>query len=311
MTYIIAEISSNHQGSMVLAKRLIDNAKSVGCDAVKFQSWTPESLYVQSYLDANKDIYEDLRKHSLSIKKLRYLANYAEIDFICSVFSRQEADDLEDVLDLYKIASMDLNNIRLLKYVAKKRKPVILSVGMGDAEDIESAVEIFNGFGRPPLAILHCVSLYPPRYDQIGLDGIDYLKKFKVNVGYSDHTEGITVSLAAVARGASVIEKHFTLDKTMEGWDHKISADFDEMRSLVQQSAIIKQSLTCADIPDIGSRETMRRSVVANRNLLKGERLKEEDVIYRRPGTGVSIDVRGRLKRNVRKGQMLTEEDLI
>ncbi len=311
MTYIIAEISANHNGSVVTAKKLIDNAKRAGCDAVKFQSWTPESLYAQSYLDANKEIYHDLLKHSLSIKKLRYLARYAtDIDFICSVFSRQEADELEDVVDLYKIASMDLNNIRLLKHIASKKKPVILSAGMGTRREIMDAVEIITRWQVYPFTLLHCVSLYPPRYDQIGLEKMTTYNEIGYCFGYSDHTEGITVCLAAIALGATMIEKHFTLDKTMDGWDHKISADFEEMQSLVRQSKIIEQALKHVDIPDIESRKTMRRSAVATRDLKKGDKIKEADIIYRRPGTGLFDVVGKKLKQDVKKGYQIHVEDL-
>ncbi len=307
MVYCIAEIGSNHNGSMAIAKKLIDEAQKAGASAVKFQSWTPESLYAQSWLDANPDTYNDLRKHSLSIKKLRYLANYTEIDFICSVFSRQEVDDLEDVLDLYKVASMDLNNTRLLKNIASKKKPTIISTGMGTEEEIKNVVEIFKNI---PLTLLHCVSLYPPRDNQVGLSWFRFteFRILDVNAGYSDHTIGITACLAAIALGAICIEKHFTLDKMQEGWDHHISADPKELQSLVKQADMISKMIHLSKGNDFEQRKTMRRSLVANRSMKKGHVLTEDDVIWRRPGTG--LQELGKLKVAVVEGHMFTEEDL-
>jgi len=309
MTYIIAEIGSNHNGSMAIAKKLIDEAQRAGASAVKFQAWTPESLYAKSWLADNPDAYNDLRKYSLSIKKLRYLANYADIDFICSVFCRQEVDDLVDTCDLFKIASMDLTNTRLLKHVASKKKPTILSCGMSDFGEIKQAVKIFEGM---PLTLLHCVSLYPTENDQVDLFNLERLRVMNrvlpVNIGYSDHTTGITACLAAVALGAVCIEKHFTLDKTQEGWDHHISADPQELYALVKQAQAIKEMLTpSVGLPDIEQRKTMRRSMVASKDLEAGHELTEEDVIWRRPGTG--LQELGTLTVNVAKGQLLNETD--
>jgi len=304
--YLIAEIGSNHGGSMRLAKRLIDEARSAGASAVKFQSWTPESLYSLQYLRENPDIHRELSKHSLSIKKLRYLAGYAAgIDFICSVFSRKEVDALVDVLDIIKVASMDLNNTRLLKHIASMGKPTIISVGMGEHIEILEACNIFYGI---PHTLLHCVSLYPPKDDQIVLSRMRWLKKFAELTGYSDHTTGITACLAAVALGAVCIEKHFTLDKTMKGWDHHISADPKEFQSLVKQADMITEMLQDGLLGDLEQRATMRRSLVANKDLKAGHELVEDDVIWRRPGTG--LQELGTLKVDVAEGQMLTREDV-
>jgi N-acetylneuraminate synthase len=310
MTYIIAEIGANHNGSMATAQKLIDEAKKAGVNAVKFQSWTPESLYSKEYLRKNISVCKDLRKHSLSISKLRYLAKYTEgLDFICSVFSRQEVDDLEDVVDLYKIASMDLNNVRLLKYIAKKKKPVILSVGMGNRKEVVTASKILSAY-NVPLTLLYCVSLYPTKPDQINLKLMGLLKNLAQNIGYSDHTEGITISLAAVALGANCIEKHFTLDKTQDGWDHKISADPEEMAELVKKSKQINEALNGYPRADIREQEKMRRSAVANRLMRAGHVLEDEDIIYRRPGTGLFDVIGKRLKVDVAEGHMFTGEEL-
>ena len=311
MSYIIAEIGSNHNGEMILAQRLIEEAERTGVDAIKFQSWTPESLYAKQWLMNNPEAHEELAKHSLSIEQIRYLANKVDVDFICSVFSRQEVDELEDVVDLFKVASMDVTNKRLLEHIASKRKPVIMSCGMATMSEIAEAVGVLSAYNRP-LTLLHCVSLYPPRHDQIGLRKMRALKIFDKNIGYSDHTEGIDICLSAVTLGAQCIEKHFTLDKELHGWDHKISATPDEMAKLVRKSKLIELAMRIPErISDEESRLTMRRSIVSARNIKKGERITESDVVYRRPGTGLSrLPVKARAKREIPEGCLLGKDDL-
>lgn len=299
---------------MHLAKRLIDEAKRCGVDAVKFQAWTPSSLYSGQYLHEHPDTWAELEKNSLSVSKLRYLAKHTEVDFICSVFSRKEVDELEDVVDLYKIASMDVTNHRLLKHVAEKKKPVIISSGMSDLGELLEATDILDAYNIP-VTVLYCVSLYPPRYDQINLNEIVLLRTanwHNFNVGYSDHTTGITIPLAAVALGADCIEKHFTLDKNAGGWDDHISADPVEMASLVEKSKQINESLNGELRADTVSIEKMRRSVVYAKDLKKRHRLTDEDIIMRRPGTGLSLnEVIGRkLRKDVYEGQHANREDL-
>ena len=301
---------------MHLAKRLIDEAKRCGVDAVKFQAWTPESLYARSYLRDNPSVYNELKQHSLSISKLRYLAKYADTDFVCSVFSEQEVDELEDVLELYKIASMDMNNIRLLKRIATKSKPVLLSCGMSTVDEIARAVDILAGRGRPPLTLLHCVSKYPPGYNEVNLTRMSALQKFRQNVGYSDHTTGIDICLAAVTMGAVCIEKHFTLDKKAGGWDDHISANPKEMKQLVTSARNIELALEELDeLPDKEARVTMRRSIVINKDMGIGDKVTKDDIDFKRPGTGIPADksdfvIGKRLRVAMLEGDVLNLKDV-
>lgn len=316
MAYLIAELGSNHNGDFATACALVRKATECGVDAVKFQSWTPTSLYAEEYLKENPEFYEDLAKHHLSIVQLKKLALVAEesgVDFICSVFSKEEADALEDVVDFYKIASMDLNNRRLLEHVAKKKKHTILSVGMGAPDEIGQAIEILR---KSPLTVMHCVSLYPCPLVKANLNRIDYFKnlldKQAIYTGYSDHTVGITAPVVAVSKGAWMIEKHFTLNKDQEGWDHAHSADPEEMTEIVRRCREVELLTQHSREQDYSSRQNMRRSQVSARSLREGHRLKDKDIAYKRPGTGYALDVNlvgKRLHKSVEKGHIFTEED--
>lgn len=309
MTYIIAEIGANHNGSMDLAKEHIDSAATCGADAVKFQSWTPESLWAKEYLEDHPKLWEEAKQYSLSIKQLRELADYTRkvtsCDFICSVFSPEEVDALADILDYIKIASGDITNERLLRRVAQTRKPVILSTGMASMNEVGQAVRWLY---PAHITLLHCVSYYPPQYDKLHLRRMDNFRWHTDRVGLSDHTPGFEIPLAAIALGADMLEKHFTLDRNMEGWDHKISADPETMSIICEGRDKIVQALRPAhDIPDKDQRQHMRRSAVTARALQKGHILQEEDIIYRRPGTGLMNVVGYALAEDVSEGRVIHE----
>ncbi len=305
--YIIAEIGANHNGDMELCKRLIDEAKASGVDAVKFQSWSKTSLISKAEYKRNTQ-YQDKHKHFGSLEEMveKYqftpdqhfeVAEYCKennITFLSSCFSMEEVDLLESVgVPCYKIASMDINNLELLKYVARKNKPVLLSTGMATLGEIESAITSLSKSGEGPIALLHCVSIYPVLAEDINLRNMITLKRaFNVNVGFSDHSDGIAISLAATALGAVIIEKHFTLDKEMAGWDHAISAEPDEMELIVSKTKEVFYSLGSAERiiskGEFQKRKAFRRSVVAIKDLKKGHKIKESDITFKRPGTGIS-----------------------
>lgn len=307
--YVIAEIGSNHNGDMALCRRLIDAAAEAGAHAVKFQSWTEHSLIAQEEYERNTQ-YADKKKHFGSlldmvrayqftpdqhVEALSYCKEKG-IDFCSSVFSNAEADLLESLeVPFFKIASMDLVNTPLLRYVARKQKPVMLSTGMATLGEIEQAVEAIREEGNQDVILLHCVSIYPPESDAIHLNNITLLKDaFNVPVGFSDHTLGTSIPLAAVALGASVIEKHFTLDKDMAGWDHAISADPEELNLIVEQGNLVFQALGNkrreVSEAELQKRRQFRRSIVARRALKKGDKISQEDLDFKRPGTGISPD---------------------
>ena len=334
--YIVAEIGSNHNGDMNLARTMIDSAVKCGCNAVKFQSWTPKSLIAEEEYKRNIKYNDNPRKHWGSLREMvekyylrdeqhRDLKEYCDtigIDFCSTPFSPEEVD-LLTALDVpfYKIASMDVNNHRLLKYVASKNKPVILSTGMATLGEIEKAIETIASSGNDKIVLLHCISIYPPEYPDIHLNNIPMLKKtFGFSVGFSDHTIGYSIPLAAVALGACLIEKHFTTDKTLEGWDHEISADPAEMKIIVRESANIKVAMgsyvRTVSQAEKGKKKKLRRSIVAAKPMKKGHIISDEDLNFKRPGTGIAPDqsellVGKRLLRDIREDELISWSDLI
>lgn len=204
--YIVAEIEVSHEGGMDKARQIIDNLVDMGCDCVKFQSWTLDSLY------AIGTAPPDLIEYAFTEKQYKSLRKYCgkRIAFSCSVFSEEEADIMERVgVPFFKIGSGDLTNLGLLNHVAKKKKPVVLSTGMGTLAEIEHALGVFSRAGNTEVVLLHCVSLYPPDSKQLNLRNIPMLQEtFGVPVGFSDHTDGVFASLIAATLGAVVIEKH-------------------------------------------------------------------------------------------------------
>ena len=246
--YIIAEIGSNHNGDMNLAKKMIDEAKRCGADCVKFQSWSKDTIFSEKVYQDNYFLKDDYRNRTdYTLKEIvdeysinredHYLLNeYCKkvgIDFNSTPFSKSEVDLLVDELDVpfIKIASMDLNNIPFLTYVAGRGKPVVISTGLCGLADVSDAVECLQKNGCQKIILLHCVSIYPPADDMVNLNNIDMLRNtFGCKVGYSDHTIGTVAPLLAMAKGVCIIEKHFTLDKSMVGWDHKVSANPEELK---------------------------------------------------------------------------------
>ena len=257
--YIIAEIGANHNGDMDLAKKMINSAIECGCDAVKFQSWNKNSLISSTGYKQNKVFNDSKKKHFGSLEEMvdKYylrkeqhfeLKNYCsskDIDFCSTPFSKEEVDLVNKLdVEFFKIASMDINNYPLLKYVAQFNKPILLSTGMSNLGEIEKAVTCIEKEGNSEIVILHCVAVYPPENKDLNLKNITMLQNtFGYPVGFSDHSLGFVATLASIALGACVIEKHFTIDKNLPGWDHQISADPEEMKKIVEGSKTIYESL--------------------------------------------------------------------
>lgn len=331
--YIIAEIGANHNGDMDLAKKMIDSAVECGCDAVKFQSWTPKSLIANEEYDRNQSYDDSAKKHFGSLKEMvtKYylrpeqhheLKAYCEgknVDFCSSPFSTNEVDLLMEVgVPFLKIASMDINNIPFLKYAAKTMKPIIVSTGMSTMAEIETAVQTIRGEGNENIVLLHCISIYPPKDQDIHLRNITMLQQaFDLPIGFSDHSFGTSVPLASVALGACVIEKHYTLDKDLPGWDHEISADPVEMKEICEGSKKIQAALgnvhRTVSEEEEAKKGKFRRSIVAEIAVDKGTKLTEEHLAYKRPGTGIPPNeysyVIGRtLKESVAEDTVLTWE---
>lgn len=327
--YVIAEIGANHNGDMNLAKQMIDAAVSCGADAVKFQSWTPKTLIAKEEYDRNQKYDDSPKKHFGSLKEmvekyylreeqhyeLKAYCDTKKVDFCSTPFSEYEVDLLEKCqVPFFKVASMDINNFQLLNYLADKGKPVILSTGMATLSEVDRALELVAKKGCKEMALLHCISIYPPAYEDINLNNITMMQKtFGIPIGFSDHTIGFSIPLASVALGSCIIEKHFTTDKNLPGWDHEISADPHEMEIICRESSNIAKSMgTFVKVVSKAEQEKkmkFRRSAVFTKNLKSGHVLSIDDLTSKRPGTGISPDLIDQLI-----GRKLTvdiEEDML
>ncbi|MBQ7497348.1 MAG: N-acetylneuraminate synthase family protein [Selenomonas sp.] len=324
--YIVAEMNSSHNGKIETAKEMIDAAKACGCDAVKFQSWTTDSLYCADYYDENPIARRMVDRFSLGEEALLDLAIYCRkigIDFSSTPYSESEVDFLVDECKapFVKIASMDINNIPYLRYIAMKKVPAVLSTGMSDYEEIVRAVKVMDEAGLEDLCILHCVSLYPVAVNQVNLNNLHMLaEKFpQYALGYSDHTTGSVAAGAAVAMGAGLIEKHFTLNNKKNGWDNQMATEPVAMKELVEHCNEVYAALGNHDRvvseEETRQREKMRRSLVTLRDLPAGTVLTPADLTAKRPGTGISVadydKVLGRmLKCSLPKDRLIKEEFL-
>lgn len=333
--YIIAEIGANHNGDMDLAKKMIDSAIECGCDAVKFQSWNKTSIASKTLYQENTVYNDSKKKHFGSLKEMvdKYylrkeqhfeLQNYCaskSVDFCSTPFSNEEVDLLDELnVEFFKVASMDINNYPLLKYLAQFSKPILLSTGMANLGEIEKAIKTIEIEGNSKIIILHCIAIYPPNNKDLNLKNISMLQNtFGYPVGFSDHSIGFVAPLASVALGACVIEKHFTTDKDLPGWDHKISANPKEMKIIVEGSKIIYESLggfeRIISKAEEEKKKVFRRSIVLNKNLKVGNIIGEEDIELKRPGTGFSPDdikfiIGKKLKRDLEADYILTENDI-
>ena len=301
--YVIAEAGLNHNGSVEIAKALIDVAKIAGADAVKFQKRTVDILAVKETLDAKDNrfpefgnTYREIREHhEFNIDQYRELKSYAtgkSIDFIVTAFDPIAVDFLEDLgVDSYKLASHSVTNVQLLNYLSAIRKPTILSTGMANLDELDTAVEIFRK-NDAPLILLHCVSSYPTPLNECNLSMMDVLRKrYDLPVGYSGHELGYLPSLAAVTMGAQVIERHFTLDKSMTGFDHKMSLEPDELISMVRNirdlSVIKGKGLKEVSETEWITRKKYHVSMASACKIKRGTLLTESMVSYRNPGTGI------------------------
>lgn len=297
--YIVAEMNTSHFGDLALARAMIDSAKQAGCDCVKFQSWTADTLYAKSYYKDNAIAQRFVKKLSLADEQLVALARHCAevgIDFASTPYSRHEAEFLVEQCQVpfIKIASMELNNHPYLDHLGRLGVPLVLSTGMGSMEEIRAAVEVIARTGNERLVILHCVSVYPAEPEMIRLHNILGLRSEfpQYPIGYSDHTLGIEVPVAAVALGACLIEKHFTLDSGRIGMDNQMATEPDEMARMVSACRHVHTAMGGAarllDEREIAQRAKMRRSLVAARPLPAGHVLTADDLDAKRPGTGIA-----------------------
>lgn len=336
--YIIAELGSNHNGDMELAKQLIVEAKKAGADCVKFQSWSKDSIFSRKKYEDNCFIGDDYRdrtdytleqivdEFSISEQELLDMKKFADeigIECTSTPFSKKEADFLVNELNAkyIKTASMDLNNYPFLEYLAKFGKPMVVSTGLSELYEIDRAIRTIENAGNNQIIILHCVATYPPKDEDVNLNKIETLQKLYPDypIGFSDHTLGTCIPIAAVTKGACIIEKHFTLDKNMFGWDHKVSANPEELKTICEDAVRINIALGTNRISAVESeerRKEFRRSIVITRDIKAGEAIKEEDLDFKRPGTGLAPEeakyiVGRKLKEDRSYDYILQKEDLI
>lgn len=329
--FVIAEAGVNHNGDVKLAMELIDIAVKAGADAVKFQTFkaekvvslsSPKADYQLQTTDVAESQYAMLKRLELTSQMHRDLFVYCEdreIIFLSTPFDEESADFLESLGVLaFKVSSGEITNLPLLDHIAAKKKPMILSTGMSSLLDVAQAVKVIQEAGNQELVLLHCVSNYPAEPKDVNLRAMETMATaFQLPVGYSDHTPGIEVALAAVARGACVVEKHFTLNRDMPGPDHKASIEPEELNALIKGIRIVASALGDGRkepaLSESNTASVARRSIVAVRNLKAGKKLAIEDIAIRRPGTGlppamVSFVVGLTIKMDVPAGAVLTKE---
>jgi len=300
-TYIIAEAGVNHNGNIFLAKKLIDIAKNAGADAVKFQTFITKELLTK---DAKKALYqktkestqfEMIKKLELSFEDFIELKKYCDnkgIEFLSTPFDLQSARFLNELgMKIFKIPSGEITNYLLLREIAKFKKPIILSTGMSNIDEIKEALNVLIRFGakKEQITILHCNSEYPTPFNDVNLKAMLTIKeKFGTNIGYSDHTLGIEVSIAAVAMGASVIEKHFTISNELTGPDHKASLTPFELKKMVKAIRNIEISLgdgiKRVSLSEAKNKIVARKFIVAKKDIKKGEIFSEENLTIKRTG---------------------------
>ena len=307
-TFVIAEAGVNHNGKVELAKKMIDVAYSSGADAIKFQTFIAEevltkyakkAVYQVSLTNENETQQEMVKKFQLEFDDFIELKKYSDkkgIMFLSSPFDIPSARFLNELgLEIFKIPSGEITNYLLLKEIGSFRKRIILSTGMTSLGEIESALFVLTEHGtrRENITILHCNTEYPTPYEDVNLRAMVTIREaFKMKVGYSDHTLGIEIPVAAVALGATVIEKHFTLDRNMEGPDHKASLEPNELKSMIRAIRNVEKALGSGlKIPsrsELKNKEIVRKSIVAKRDIKKGEIFNESNLTVKRPGYGIS-----------------------
>ena len=305
-TLIIAEAGVNHNGDVNLAYKLCDAAKEAGADVVKFQTWRTELLLTEDVAQAeyqadntgvSESQYDMLKRLELSYEDFRKLKKHCDDIGITFASTADEADSLDFLIGLgipfIKIGSGEINNISYLRYMGSKGLPIIMSTGMSTLEDVRDSVKALKEGGALDITLLHCTTNYPCPIDSVNLKAMDTLaKEFHLPVGYSDHTEGTVVPIAAAARGAAVIEKHFTLNKNMEGPDHKASMEPKEFAEMVRGIRDIEKALgNGRKAPTSSEREiskVVKKRIVAKRDICRGHIISEADICVKRSNNGAA-----------------------
>lgn len=307
-TFIIAEAGVNHNGSLEVARKLIDAAVDAGADAVKFQTFRADRLvckssakadYQEKTTDADESQFDMIKKLELNEDAHKKLIDYCKdkgIIFLSTPFDLESIDMLDNLsIEIFKIPSGEITNLPYLRRIGRLKKKVILSTGMADIREIGNAINVLSkaGMRKKDITVLHCNTEYPTPFEDVNLSAMLTIRDaFKVKVGYSDHTLGIEVPAAAVALGATVIEKHFTVDKNMKGPDHKASLEPDELKAMVLAIRNLEKAIGNGEkVPsasELKNRSVVRKSIVALQRVKKGDILSDKNITVKRPGTGIS-----------------------
>lgn len=331
--FVIAEIGVNHNGDFELAKKMIEEAATCQVDAVKFQSFYPEELLMPNAPKAAYQLqttgqtesqFEMLQKLVMPIDKMRVLKEYTEslgVLFLSTPFDEKSLEDLMSIdMQAIKVSSTDTTNLLFLKKIAQTKRPIILSTGMCTIEEVQQALETINNEGNNEVILLHCTSNYPTHYDEVNMLAIPQLKKkFNILIGYSDHTEGVGIAPYTIPLGVKLIEKHFTLDKNMEGPDHLASLNNEELKMLVMNIRKVESALgngikvpTRSEIP---TKQRMQKKIVIQRPIQQDEKLLEEHLTAKRSIDGIPanqvFEVLGKkATRSLMKNELLSFEDI-
>jgi N,N'-diacetyllegionaminate synthase len=319
--FIIAEAGSNHNGDLKTAIEMVHQVASCGADAIKFQDFSLNSLFAIEYYAktlglTNNSWQRQIKSYSIKPEWHRIIyeeAKSAGITYFTTPFSIEIVDEIDEYVPFFKIASCDITFFPLLKKVASKGKGIFLSTGASTIGEMDMAVDLLRKYNPPFLCIMHCIMLYPPPIDALHLNFIQTLSdRFNLPVGFSDHSRGTDAALLAIGKGAKAIEKHFTLNKNLEGSDHKNSLNPTELRRLVKKVRLYEQMLGSSQkiITEMERKERIyaRRGIYAARNLKKGEELKASAITFLRPNISIGVekvsDVLGRkLTQDVSKGE--------
>ena len=308
MTLVIAEAGVNHNGDINLAKELIYQAKNCGADIIKFQTFkteygiskkTPIVPYQLSSNKTYKTQYELIKDLELSYDEFRYLKEYSDnigIEFLSTAFDIPSIRFINEIgIKRFKIPSGEITNLPYLREISKYEKPVIISTGMAEMFEIEEALKVFlkQGLSKRDIFILHCTTQYPAAKEEVNLKAMIAIRnKFKTQVGYSDHTEGIDIALSAVSMGAKIIEKHITLDKNLNGPDHKASIEPKQFKEMINSIRNIEKAMgNGIKLPTTSEKtikKLVRKSIVAKKEIKKGQIFSEINLTVKRPGTGIS-----------------------
>ena len=330
-TLIIAEAGVNHNGDFELAKQLVDKAVEGGADIVKFQTCKAENV-ISRYADkaeyqkvttgeADSQL-EMVRKLMLTYEEYGKLKEYCDekgIEFLSTAFDLPSVDYLHSIgMRRWKIPSGEITNLPLLIKIAKLGEPIIMSTGMSELSEVADAIKVLKENGAGEITILHCTTEYPAPYEDVNLKAIDTMKEtFGLPVGYSDHTKGLEIPVAAVARGACVIEKHFTLDRNMEGPDHKASIEPDELKQMVDMirhvEVAIGDGVKKVSPSELKNQDIARKSIIAKTAIKAGDVFTEENITTKRPGSGINpmkwFDLLGKTAKHDYQEDYLIEED--